>query len=330
MMADFAHKYMMFTRKLGSGASGVVYEGGIRGTGESVAIKIARKVDEANIIRLQMEAEVLRKLSVLRHNNILYLHDVFEDTNRFIFVVEYAAGGDLIDRITKRERYTENCARDLLVTLCEAVRAMHSVDIIHRDLKPDNILLKSLNNDSDIKIADFGLATIASGLIHDDATLGTLQYAAPEMLNRQSYGKPVDIWSLGVMLFILLSGTFPFDGEDPDVVAQSICEGTLIFDANIWVGVSEESQELIRSILQVRVEDRLSLEEILAHPWMVRDKEELDIRDLCVAFHRLCLFNAKGKLKSTFTLVRSAIRLQQSTTLKRKRAVSEVETEEAP
>jgi serine/threonine protein kinase len=235
-MLSFSEKYTMFPKKLGEGGGGVVYEGKEKESGKKVAVKLIRKsrTDENVNRRLLREVEVLRAATGLRHRYIMAIHDFYEEAFRYILVLQYVPGGDLFDRIVGKERYSEHDARALIVELIEAVSALHSINILHRDIKPENVLMAAVDNDSEIVLGDFGLATISSVSLNENH-VGTLQYRAPEMFTDEPHYKASDVWSIGAVLFVLLSGTFPFDDTDESRIEDKIINGDLMFPDDIFV-----------------------------------------------------------------------------------------------
>jgi serine/threonine protein kinase len=235
-MLSFSEKYIMYPKKLGEGGGGVVYEGKEKQTGRKVAVKLIRKsrTDEQINKRLLREVEVMRVATGLGHKYVMALHDFYEESFRYILVLQYVPGGDLFDRIIGKERYSEHDARGLLIELIEAVRALHSINILHRDIKPENVLMAAVDNDSEILLGDFGLATISEVSLTENH-VGTLQYRAPEMFTDEPHFKPSDVWSIGAVLFVLLSGTFPFDDSDENRIEEKITKGELKFPEDIFV-----------------------------------------------------------------------------------------------
>ena len=213
----------------------------------------------------EIREEAVMMLS-LDHPNIIRIKDTYESEHWIFIVMEYIRGGDLFDRIIERGRYTEANARSVMLQILDAVNYLHSKDICHRDLKPENILLMSKESDCEIKITDFGLAkrTNQEGL---KTFCGTPQYFAPEVLKRRGnsvsgyrYGMKADMWSLGVVLYILLSGQFPFEEES---LFDQIEHAQYSFTGPEWMGVSKEAMHFIRSLMTLRPDQRLSTKDAL-------------------------------------------------------------------
>lgn len=282
--SEFSSKYELTGRTLGTGHFGKVLEAlpianCNFSTHGKVAVKVISKVSEFNSV-YEDQAVVFREVAILKdlhHKYILRLYDFYEESDRFLLVLEYAGGKDLLDRVVAKVNYSEADARDLFQCLVRAVQYIHNHDVVHRDLKLENVLMKSETDDIDIRIGDFGLATYCIGdLILDQA--GTPRYIAPEVVRGVPYGKRVDVWALGVILYILLSGQFPFDEIRRGTLFCKIKAGAYTFDHEHWTDVHEEAQDLIRNILQTDPTQRFTLEEILACPWMTSSGDDLSSR----------------------------------------------------
>ena len=195
--------------KLGSGAFSVVKEGTSRSTGETFAIKVVHKgeLNDEDEQALQDEIAVLNEL---HHPNIIHLYGVYEDPAHYYLVTEQMRGGELFDRIVQKAYYNEKEARDTCLVLFHAIRYCHSKQVAHRDLKPENLLLHSTDSDSNIKLADFGFAKKCPQPNSLTTQCGTPGYVAPEILEGTAYDTQADMWSLGVIVYILLGGYPPF------------------------------------------------------------------------------------------------------------------------
>ena len=170
----------------------------------------------------------------MSHPNIVQLINFYDEPKQYLIVMEYLEGGELFDRIVKKSFYNEKEARDLAFIMLSAVKYMHDLNVVHRDLKPENLLLKSVSDDADVKIADFGFAAYSKG---DDLKeqCGTPGYVAPEILARKPYGKAVDMWSVGVITYILLGGYPPFHHENQKELFKIIQKGHFEFHKEYWV-----------------------------------------------------------------------------------------------
>jgi serine/threonine protein kinase len=176
-------------------------------------------------------------LSKLTHPNIVHLVSFFDEPTQYLIAMEFLEGGELFDRIVKKAYYNEKEARDLAFIMLSAIKYIHDRNIVHRDLKPENLLLKSQSDDADIKLADFGFAIIAEG---DNLTeqCGTPGYVAPEILGHRPYGKSVDMWSVGVIIYILLGGYPPFHDENQRNLFKKIQAAKYEFHPDFWVPTS--------------------------------------------------------------------------------------------
>ncbi|XP_055342807.1 calcium/calmodulin-dependent protein kinase type 1-like isoform X2 [Paramacrobiotus metropolitanus] len=233
---------------------------------DHVAIKcIDRRALKGKEESLENEIKVLKRL---KHPNIVQLFDTYEDSNHVYLVMELVTGGELFDRIVEKGSYTERDASRLIKQILLAVDFMHQQQVVHRDLKPENLLYFSPDEDSKIMISDFGLSKIeGSGSIMATAC-GTPGYVAPEVLAQRPYGKAVDVWSIGVISYILLCGYPPFyDENDANLFAQ-IMKGEYEFDSPYWDDISEAAKDFIRHLMCVDPSERITCEEALSHPWI--------------------------------------------------------------
>ncbi|KAG5187838.1 calcium/calmodulin-dependent protein kinase type 1D-like protein [Tribonema minus] len=217
---------------------------------------------------LAREAEMLRAVC---HPHVIKLIDIFHGDGRLYLVMELVRGGDLFDRIVDRGRYTEELARQLVIRLLGAVAYLHSIDIVHRDLKPENILLVRRDDDVELKITDFGLAKRSTAGDALKTYCGTPQYFAPEVLKRRHtvlgtgrYGKAADMWSIGVILYVLLSGTHPFHD---DTLYEQIQDAFCSFQGDEWSGISEAAKDLVCRLITQDPNDRLTADAALHHPF---------------------------------------------------------------
>eukprot|EP01033_Poteriospumella_lacustris_P002831 gene2831-2058_t len=265
--------------KIGSGMSGEVYLCIQRKTGRRCAVKVidTRKFSMTPGLAKEELLQEATLMHELKHPYIIEVLDTYHSPTAIYIVMELLEGGDLFDRIVERIRYTEDNARKVLFQIITAVHFLHSKRIVHRDLKPENILLVHANDDTQIKVTDFGLAkkVSAEGL---RTFCGTPQYFAPEVLLRRSgshgkgvgaYGMAADMWSVGVIMYIMLSGTFPFDEEN---LYDQIEQAKYSFAGNEWTHVSLEAKHMIRSLLTLRADLRLTTQQALQHPWITNTK----------------------------------------------------------
>jgi len=238
------------------------------------ALKVinTRHDDHVSLTRIYEEIDILRLLG--NHPSIIQLVDV-DDTpelNRIRVVAELCEGGELYDRIQAKQFYPEQQAKVLVHNLLEAVAYIHSKGIMHRDIKPENILLASKHNDTDIKISDFGLARLSKDyprrLPRSHSICGSDFYLAPEVIKQEEYGREIDIWSVGVVAYVILSGSLPFFHNVLHKLYRQIMERDLNFADDRWKSVSKGAQDFILRLLQVRAGDRLTAEQALNHPWL--------------------------------------------------------------
>lgn len=233
--------------------------------GQLFAVKIIdKKALKGKEDSLENEIMILRKL---KHSNIVQLLETFEDKNKVYLIMELVTGGELFDRIVEKGSYTEKDAAHLIRQVLEAVDYMHQQGVVHRDLKPENLLYYSPDKDSKIMISDFGLSKMEDGGIMATAC-GTPGYVAPEVLAQKPYGKAIDVWSIGVISYILLCGYPPFyDENDVNLFAQ-ILKGEFEFDSPYWDEISDSAKDFIMNLICVNVEKRYSCKQALAHPWI--------------------------------------------------------------
>ncbi|XP_023158780.1 calcium/calmodulin-dependent protein kinase type 1 isoform X2 [Ceratitis capitata] len=244
--------------------------------GEHFAVKIIdKKALRGKEESLENEIRVLRRFSAndpengpcLTHPNIVQLLETFEDKSKVYLVMELVTGGELFDRIVEKGSYTEKDASGLIRQILEAVDYMHEQGVVHRDLKPENLLYYSADDGSKIMISDFGLSKMEDSGIMATAC-GTPGYVAPEVLAQKPYGKAVDVWSIGVISYILLCGYPPFyDENDANLFAQ-ILKGEFEFDSPYWDEISESAKHFIQNLMSVNVDKRYTCKQSLAHPWI--------------------------------------------------------------
>uniref|UniRef100_A0A1B6C8G6 Protein kinase domain-containing protein n=1 Tax=Clastoptera arizonana TaxID=38151 RepID=A0A1B6C8G6_9HEMI len=229
-------------------------------------IKVLKRFSEFDQRSASDESEDSRP-KCLSHPNIVRLFETFEDKNKVYLIMELVTGGELFDRIVEKGSYTEKDASDLIRQVLEAVDYMHCQGVVHRDLKPENLLFYSPDENSKIMISDFGLSKMEDSGIMATAC-GTPGYVAPEVLAQKPYGKAVDVWSIGVISYILLCGYPPFyDENDANLFAQ-ILKGEYEFDSPYWDDISDSAKDFIKHLMCVDVEKRYTCQNALAHPWI--------------------------------------------------------------
>jgi len=287
---------------LGKGAFSVVREGTHKKSDSSFAIKIVMKsqLTPEDETALKDEINILQDLE---YSHIIRLYAVYDESNYFYLITERMLGGELFDRIVSKCYYNEKEARDVCATLFVAMDYIHKKRVAHRDLKPENLLLMSEGSDSDIKIADFGFAKRTMNDTCLRTQCGTPGYVAPEILEGVPYGTQADMWSLGVIAFILLGGYPPFIEENQRDLFRKIRKGQYEFHEEYWGGVSDEAKDLITSLLSVNPETRFSAQDALNHSWIKSDDTYLEGKDLGVNLAQFKRFNAKRKFKSAVKAV---------------------------
>jgi len=283
--------------ELGKGAFSVVKRCVQRHTGLEFAAKIinTKKLSARDFQKLEREARICRNL---QHPNIVRLHENIQEEFFHYLVFDLVTGGELFEDIVAREFYSEADASHCIQQILESVNHCHMNGVVHRDLKPENLLLASKAKGAAVKLADFGLAIEVQG---DQQAwfgfAGTPGYLSPEVLKKEPYGKPVDIWACGVILYILLVGYPPFWDEDQQKLYAQIRGGAYDFPSPEWDSVTPEAKNLINQMLTVNPAKRIRAEEALKHPWICQRERVASV------FHRQetvdCLkkFNARRKLK---------------------------------
>jgi calcium/calmodulin-dependent protein kinase I len=291
----------IFHPQLKSGSFATVCRGTHRQSGKKVAIKcVLRKdlppTDDAAIFD---EVAILASLS---HPHIVPLIDFFEEKDCYFLVMELMSGGDLFDRIGKKKTYSEADARDLCLKMLKAMSYCHAHKIAHCDMKPKNLLLMSEDNDSFIKLADFGFAARCYEPKSLTKQCGTPFFVSPEILMRQPYDHMSDMWSVGCIVFLLLSGNLPFMGRSQKELFRKIVSGKYEFDDDDWCDISEDAKDLVKKLLVLDPDVRLNANESLKHKWLNLSDDRLQ-KPLKGTSQRLKTFNARMKLRSAMIAV---------------------------
>ncbi|CAH9068347.1 unnamed protein product [Cuscuta europaea] len=230
------------------------------------------------------------------HPNVVSIKGSYEDAVAVHVVMELCAGGELFDRIVKRGHYSERQAAGLARTIVGVVEACHSLGVMHRDLKPENFLFVNEKEDSPLKTIDFGLSTFFKpGDVFNDV-VGSPYYVAPEVLLK-SYGQEADIWSAGVIIYILLSGVPPFWGETEQEIFEEVLHADIDFKSEPWPHISDSAKDLVTKMLVRDPKKRLSAHEVLCHPWVQIDGVAPDKPLDSAVLTRLTQFSAMNKLK---------------------------------
>ncbi|KAJ0402657.1 hypothetical protein P43SY_007522 [Pythium insidiosum] len=295
-LRDVNEYYDIEQKELGHGHYGTVRVGISKLTGLKVAIKTIPKAKVSRPEVMRREINILRTLD---HPNIIKLYDVFEGQRHLHLVTELCTGGELFDRIIARGHYSEADAAILVRKICDAVKHCHDRDICHRDLKPENFLFVTKDEDAELKVIDFGLSRMDEGLNAGGVMttrVGTPYYIAPEVLRRH-YDKSCDLWSIGVIMYILLCGYPPFYGDTDLEIFTSVRTGRYDFDSPEWANVSKEAKDLISKLLLLDPAKRLTAEQVLRHPWLSGSAPSTAISISSNLFTRLKRFTGNNKLK---------------------------------
>lgn len=274
-------KNYVIEKKLGDGTYGCVYLATHKSTHQKRAIKQLPRNKIKNPERLETEIKIL---SDADHPNIIKLYEEYEDPRNVYLVMETCTGGELFDCIVNRGHLTEKVAQQIFAQMAGAIRYLHAKGIVHRDLKPENLLLSAEDDISSIKLIDFGLSKVCqdpAAMMHTRA--GTPYYIAPEVL-LGNYGMECDIWSLGVILYILVAGYPPFYGNTDTEILRKVKANTRDFTGSEWSAVSDSIKDLIDKMLVTNVNDRYNIEQVFEHPWMTEtathSETPLDIAEL--------------------------------------------------
>ena len=256
-------------QKIGKGKFGLVKSGINKETHKQVAIKIMAKknMDKSDLELAKVEIDILK---ISQHPNIIKLYDIYENENYIYIIMEYCSGGDLLSYFEYYEyelKETKVC--EIIHKLSMAIYFLHSYGIVHRDLKPENILMTDLTPEADIRLLDFGLSKIIGNEEKCTEPYGTLSFVAPEVLQGKPYDKSVDLWSIGIITFLLLCGYLPFDYKHSErEIARQTIQDPVPFESKIWNKYSPEARTFVEGLLHKRPEKRYSIKEVLEHPWI--------------------------------------------------------------
>ncbi|XP_068044430.1 calcium/calmodulin-dependent protein kinase type II subunit delta isoform X3 [Anomalospiza imberbis] len=303
----FTDEYQLF-EELGKGAFSIVRRCMKITTGQEYAAKIinTKKLSARDHQKLEREARICR---LLKHPNIVRLHDSISEEGFHYLVFDLVTGGELFEDIVAREYYSEADASHCIQQILESVNHCHLNGIVHRDLKPENLLLASKSKGAAVKLADFGLAIEVQG--EQQAWFGfagTPGYLSPEVLRKDPYGKPVDMWACGVILYILLVGYPPFWDEDQHRLYQQIKAGAYDFPSPEWDTVTPEAKDLINKMLTINPAKRITASEALKHPWICQRSTVASMMHRQETVDCLKKFNARRKLKGAILTTMLATR----------------------
>ncbi|KAM4714699.1 calcium/calmodulin-dependent protein kinase type II delta 1 chain isoform 3-T3 [Anableps anableps] len=303
----FTDEYQLY-EELGKGAFSVVKRCMKISTGHEYAAKIinTKKLSARDHQKLEREARICR---LLKHANIVRLHDSISEEGFHYLVFDLVTGGELFEDIVAREYYSEADASHCIQQILEAVLHCHQMGVVHRDLKPENLLLASKLKGAAVKLADFGLAIEVQG---DQQAwfgfAGTPGYLSPEVLRKDPYGKPVDMWACGVILYILLVGYPPFWDEDQHRLYQQIKAGAYDFPSPEWDTVTAEAKDLINKMLTINPAKRVTAADALKHPWICQRSTVASMVHRQETVECLKKFNARRKLKGAILTTMLATR----------------------
>ncbi|XP_043953063.1 calcium/calmodulin-dependent protein kinase type II delta 1 chain isoform X3 [Gambusia affinis] len=303
----FTDEYQLY-EELGKGAFSIVKRCMKISTGHEYAAKIinTKKLSARDHQKLEREARICR---LLKHANIVRLHDSISEEGFHYLVFDLVTGGELFEDIVAREYYSEADASHCIQQILEAVLHCHQMGVVHRDLKPENLLLASKLKGAAVKLADFGLAIEVQG---DQQAwfgfAGTPGYLSPEVLRKDPYGKPVDMWACGVILYILLVGYPPFWDEDQHKLYQQIKAGAYDFPSPEWDTVTAEAKDLINKMLTINPAKRVTAADALKHPWICQRSTVASMVHRQETVECLKKFNARRKLKGAILTTMIATR----------------------
>lgn len=298
--AELLKEYILLEH-LGAGAYGVVQKVRHKLSGQIRAMKTIKK----NAVCEDKSLREIENLMLLDHPKILKLYEFFYDNKNIYIITEFCEGGELFDKIKERNGFfTERDAATILKSIFQAVAYCHSMKLVHRDLKPENIILEG-NNLENIKLIDFGTANIISPNQKFKERLGTAYYIAPEVL-KKNYDEKCDLWSIGVIMYILLTGEPPFNGENDEEILKNVKTGIVNFSSPIFSEISNEAKDLLKKLLERIPSKRISAVCALEHPWIKNLAPNMMLNPSVAekVFNNLQSFQANQKLQeATVTFI---------------------------
>lgn len=280
---------------LGKGSFAVVHEATRKAPPhDSVAVKVVERtyLGRKQLMSFKDEVQIL---AGLQHGHIVRIYELYKEPKHFFVVMEKLEGGELFDRLCEIQTYCEKDARDAMRVVFDAVAYCQSQRVAHRDLKPENLLLRDVNDHKSIKLADFGFAKVAEIPNSLTTLCGSPMYTAPEIINYEPYDYRADNWSLGVILFAVLSGYPPFYQPTTAGTFQQIRQVNYQFHPDYWSGVSRDAKNLIRKLLTLDPAQRISASAALEHPWMTGRGEVLRNKSLADNLDQFRDFNTERK-----------------------------------
>ncbi|KAL9691238.1 hypothetical protein QQ045_011657 [Rhodiola kirilowii] len=294
---DDVSKYYRLGKELGKGQFGITYLCTENATGHLYACKSILK---RKLVTKDDKNDIKREVQLLQHlsgqPNVVEFKGAYEDMQSVHLVMELCAGGELFDRIIAKGQYSERAAAAICRQVVNVVHICHFMGVMHRDLKPENFLLASTDDNAMLKATDLGLSVfIEEGKVYHDV-VGSAYYVAPEVLRRR-YGKEIDVWSAGVILYILLSGVPPFWGESDTAIFNEILKGELDFKSDPWPSISYSAIDLVRKMLTPDPKKRLTAAQVLEHPWIRVGGDATDKPLDSAVLSRMKQFRAMNKLK---------------------------------
>lgn len=287
--------YYTLGKELGRGQFGVTYLCTENSSGRKYACK---SISKRKLVSKNDKEDIKREIQIMQHlsgqPNIVEFKGSYEDKQSVHVCMELCAGGELFDRIIAKGHYSERAASSICRSIVSVVHICHFMGVMHRDLKPENFLLSSKDENALLKATDFGLSVfIEEGKVYRDI-VGSAYYVAPEVLQRR-YGKEIDIWSAGVILYILLSGVPPFWAESEKGIFDAILEGEIDFDSAPWPSISHSAKDLVRRMLTQDPKKRITSAQVLEHPWIKEEASDKPIDSAVLS--RMKQFRAMNKLK---------------------------------
>lgn len=284
-------------KELGRGQFGVTYLCTENSTGRKFACK---SISKRKLVTKNDKDDIKREIQIMQHlsgqPNIVEFKGAYEDRQSVHVVMELCAGGELFDRIIAKGHYSERAAASICRAIVNVVHICHFMGVMHRDLKPENFLLSSKDENALLKATDFGLSVFIDGGKEYRDIVGSAYYVAPEVLKRR-YGKEIDIWSAGVILYILLSGVPPFWAETEKGIFDAILQGDIDFDSQPWPTISSSAKDLVRRMLTQDPKKRITSAQVLEHPWIREGGEASDKPIDSAVLSRMKQFRAMNKLK---------------------------------